>query len=160
MLCLQPCHREVAAVEKKYDREIEAAQGNAYMTKQLEKKKQQEVKKIKDEANRKMYAMEVMQALAQTATAAINAYSSAAAIPLVGYIIAPIAAAMAVAAGMVGLCKGWFHKAWYRGRGGWSGARRGMGGFAETARFACGASADRGTGLCSTNKYYRLSAWQ
>ena len=33
--------------------------------------------------------------------AAINAYSSAAAIPLVGYIIAPIAAAMAVAAGMV-----------------------------------------------------------
>ena len=92
---------EVAAVEKKYDREIEAAQGNAYMTKQLEKKKQQEVKKIKDEANRKMYAMEVMQAIAQTATAAINAYSSAAAIPLVGYIIAPIAAAMAVAAGMV-----------------------------------------------------------
>ncbi len=92
---------EVAAVEKKYDREIEAAQGNAYMTKQLEKKKQQEVKKIKDEANRKMYAMEVMQAIAQTATAAINAYSSAAAIPLIGYIIAPIAAAMAVAAGMV-----------------------------------------------------------
>ena len=92
---------EVAAVEKKYDREIAAAQGNAYQTKMLEKKKQQEVKKIKDEANRKMYAMEVMQALAQTATAAINAYSSAAAIPLVGYIIAPIAAAMAVAAGMV-----------------------------------------------------------
>ncbi|MBR5086074.1 MAG: phage tail tape measure protein [Muribaculaceae bacterium] len=92
---------EVAAVEKKYDKEIEAAQGNAYMTKQLEKKKQQEVKKIKDEANRKMYAMEVMQAIAQTASAAINAYASAAAIPLVGYIIAPIAAAMALAAGMV-----------------------------------------------------------
>ena len=35
----------------------------------------------------------------QTATAALNAYSSAAAIPIVGYIIAPIAAAMAVAAG-------------------------------------------------------------
>ena len=32
------------------------------------------------------------------ATAALNAYSSAAAIPVVGYIIAPIAAAMAVAA--------------------------------------------------------------
>ena len=39
------------------------------------------------------------QAVAQTATAALNAYSSAAAIPVVGYIIAPIAAAMAVAAG-------------------------------------------------------------
>ena len=35
----------------------------------------------------------------QTAPAALNAYSSAAAIPVVGYIIAPIAAAMAVAAG-------------------------------------------------------------
>ena len=35
------------------------------------------------------------------ATAALNAYSSAAAIPVVGYIIAPIAAAMAVAAGMM-----------------------------------------------------------
>ncbi len=35
----------------------------------------------------------------QTATDALNAYSSAAAIPVVGYIIAPIAAAIAVAAG-------------------------------------------------------------
>ena len=35
------------------------------------------------------------------ATAALNAYSSAAAIPVVGYTIAPIAAAMAVAAGVM-----------------------------------------------------------
>ena len=55
--------------------------------------------KVKDEANRKLFAMQVIQAVAQTATAALNAYSSAAAIPVVGYIIAPIAAAMAVAAG-------------------------------------------------------------
>ena len=45
--------------------------------------------------------MQVIQAVAQTATAALNAYSSAAAIPIVGYILAPIAAAMAVAAGMM-----------------------------------------------------------
>ncbi len=45
--------------------------------------------------------MQVIQAAAQTATAALNAYSSAAAIPVVGYIIAPIAAAMAFAAGMM-----------------------------------------------------------
>lgn len=37
--------------------------------------------------------------MAQTATNALNAYGSAAAIPVVGYILAPIAAAMAVAAG-------------------------------------------------------------
>ena len=48
-----------------------------------------------------MFAMQVIQAVAQTATNAINAYGSAAAIPLVGYILAPIAAATAVAAGMM-----------------------------------------------------------
>ena len=41
------------------------------------------------------------QAVAQTAISAINAYSSAAAIPVVGTVLAPIAAAMAIAAGML-----------------------------------------------------------
>ena len=77
------------------------AEGNKYKTKQLEKQKQKEVAKVKDEANRKLFAMQVIQAVAQTAMAALNAYSSAAAIPVVGYIIAPIAAAMAVAAGVM-----------------------------------------------------------
>ena len=48
-----------------------------------------------------MFAMQVIQAVAQTATNALNAYGSAAAIPVVGYILAPIAAAMAVAAGAI-----------------------------------------------------------
>nr|ACM91056.1 hypothetical protein CKO_01853 [uncultured bacterium 34R1] len=61
----------------------------------------EKVAKVKDEANRKLFAMQVIQAVAQTATAALNAYSSAGAIPVVGYVIAPIAAAMAVAAGMM-----------------------------------------------------------
>ncbi|MBO4689479.1 MAG: phage tail tape measure protein, partial [Paludibacteraceae bacterium] len=42
-----------------------------------------------------------IQAVAQTAMSAISAYSSAAAIPIVGFIMAPIAAAMAVAAGAI-----------------------------------------------------------
>ena len=92
---------EIAAIEKRYEREVSMAEGNKYKTKQLEKQKQKEVAKVKDEANRKLFAMQVIQAVAQTATAALNAYSSAAAIPVVGYIIAPIAAAMAVAAGMM-----------------------------------------------------------
>ena len=75
------------------------AEGNKFKTKRLEQQKQNEVAKVKDEANRKLFAMQVIQAVAQTATAALNAYSSAAAIPVVGYIIASIAAAMAVAAG-------------------------------------------------------------
>ena len=41
----------------------------------------------------------VIQAIAQTATSAIAAYSSAAAIPMIGWAMAPAAAAMAVAAG-------------------------------------------------------------
>ena len=90
---------ETAAIEKRYEREISMAEGNKFKTKRLEQQKQKEVAKVKDEANRKLFAMQVIQAVAQTATAALNAYSSAAAIPVVGYIIAPIAAAMAVAAG-------------------------------------------------------------
>ena len=92
---------ETAAVEKRYEREVSMAEGNKYKTKQLEKQKQKEVAKVKEEANRKMFAMQVLQAIAQTATAALNAYSSAAAIPVVGFVMAPIAAAMAVAAGML-----------------------------------------------------------
>jgi hypothetical protein len=49
---------------------------------------------------KEVYQME-LQAVAQTATAAINAYSSAAAVPVVGWVLAPIAAATAVAAGML-----------------------------------------------------------
>lgn len=45
--------------------------------------------------------IEIAQALASTAMGAINAYTSAAQVPYVGYILAPIAAAAAVAAGML-----------------------------------------------------------
>ena len=92
---------QTAAIEKKYEREVELAEGNNYKVKQLEKQKEAEVAKVKNEANKKMFAMQVMQALAQTAMGAINAYSSAAQVPLIGYILAPIAAATAVAAGML-----------------------------------------------------------
>ena len=90
---------EVAKTEKKYDREIELAEGNSYKVKKAEKQKEREIARIKSDASRKMFAMQVIQAVAQTATNALNAYGSAAAIPVVGYILAPIAAAMAVAAG-------------------------------------------------------------
>ena len=89
------------ALEKKYDREIELAEGNSYRIAYLEKKKEKEIAEVKNEANRKMFAMQVIQAVAQTATNALNAYGSAAAIPVVGHILAPIAAAMAVAAGAI-----------------------------------------------------------
>lgn len=92
---------ETAAIEKRYDKEISAAEGNSYKLKKLEAQKEKEIAKAKNEANRKMFAMQVIQAVAQTAQNAISAYGSAAAIPVIGYILAPIAAGMAVAAGMI-----------------------------------------------------------
>ena len=92
---------QVSAIEKRYKTEISNAEGNNYIVKKLEKQKEKEIAKVKNEANKKMYTMQVMQAIAQTATAAINAYSSAAAVPVVGWVLAPIAAATAVAAGML-----------------------------------------------------------
>lgn len=90
---------QTAAINKRYNAEISRAEGNSYRVSQLEKQKEAEIAKAKSDANRKMFAMEVIQAVAQTATNALNAYGSAAAIPVVGHVLAPIAAAMAVAAG-------------------------------------------------------------
>ncbi len=92
---------QTAAIKKRYDVEIDRAQGNSYRIRKLEKQRDAEQAKAKKEANRKMFALQVIQAVAQTATNALNAYGSAAAVPVVGYILAPIAAAMAVAAGAI-----------------------------------------------------------
>ena len=92
---------ESAKVEEFYDRQISIAEGNRYKEVQLEKEKKEKIAKIKNEAEKKKYKMEVISAIAQTASAAINAYSSAAAVPLIGYILAPIAASAAIAAGML-----------------------------------------------------------
>ena len=93
--------KETAAINARYSAEISAAEGNNYKVAKLEKEKQAALAKAKNEANKKLFAMQVIQAVAQTAQNAISAYGSAAAIPVVGYIMAPTAAAMAIAAGMI-----------------------------------------------------------
>lgn len=92
---------EQNVTSKKYDKEIEKAGNNQKKQKKLEEKKQKELAKIKNKYNKKAAKIQIAQAIAQTATSAINAYSSAAAVPVIGYILAPVAAAMAVAAGML-----------------------------------------------------------
>ncbi len=92
---------EVAVVEKNYDKQIEAAGKNERKRKKLEEKKQKEIAAIKSKANKRAMKIEIAQALASTAMGAINAYTSAARVPVIGYILAPIAAAAAVAAGML-----------------------------------------------------------
>lgn len=90
---------EIANITKNYDERIKAAGNNDKKTKKLEEQKQAEIAKIKNKYNKRAQAIELAQAVASTAMAAINAYASAAQVPMIGYIIAPIAAAMALAAG-------------------------------------------------------------
>lgn len=86
----------MARLEKYYEREISMAEGNAYMVKQIERKKQKEEAKLKAEATKRQFAQQVIAAVAETALAAIRAYATA---PAPTMIWGPIAAAMAVAAG-------------------------------------------------------------
>lgn len=92
---------EVAKIQANYDKQISAAGNNSAKKKRLEAKRDKEISAAKTKANKKSMKIEMAQAVASTAMAAINAYSSAAAIPTVGYIIAPIAAGLATAAGML-----------------------------------------------------------
>lgn len=91
---------EVAKIQANYDKQISAAGNNSAKKKRLEAKRDKEISAAKTKANKKAMKIEIAQAVASTAMSAINAYSSAAAIPTVGYIIAPIAAGLATAAGM------------------------------------------------------------
>ena len=93
------CDVEVAEIEAKYEKEIKAAGKNQKRVAQLEEQKEKDIAKVKSKYNKQAMTIEMAQAVAQTAIAAINAYASAAAVPVVGYILAPIAAAMALAAG-------------------------------------------------------------
>ena len=92
---------EQAEVTKKYDAQIKAAGKNTKRTKKLEEQKQAELAKIKSKYNRKQMKVELAQAVAQTAMNAIMAYGSVVRIPIVGPIMAPIAAAAALAAGAI-----------------------------------------------------------
>lgn len=92
---------EVARITANYDKQIEAAGNNSKKKKKLEEKRDKEIAAAKKKANKRAMVMELAQAVASTALAAINAYTSAAQVPYVGYILAPIAAATATAAGLL-----------------------------------------------------------
>lgn len=89
---------ELAKIEKKYDKEIELAGNNSKKVAKIEAQKEKEIAKIKNNYNKKAMSMEIAQAIAQTAAAAINAYASAA---KTAWWLGPIAAAMATSAGMI-----------------------------------------------------------
>uniref|UniRef100_UPI004025953D phage tail tape measure protein n=1 Tax=Segatella hominis TaxID=2518605 RepID=UPI004025953D len=92
---------EQAKISKKYEKQIAAAGNNSKKKKKLEEKRDKELAAAKTKASKKAMKIEIAQAIASTAMAAINAYSSAANIPTIGWTLAPIAAGMATAAGML-----------------------------------------------------------
>ena len=97
---MEACYNEQAAeVEARYDAEIEAAGNNKKKVKEIEAKKEAELAELKSKYNERAMKIEIAQAIASTAMSAINAYSSASAIPVIGWIMGPIAAAAALAAG-------------------------------------------------------------
>lgn len=88
------------AIEKRYDKEISLAEGNNYKVKKLEDKRDKEIAKAKNKANKKMFAMQVIQAIAQTAQNAITGFGTGlqAGFPL-GLVLAPALASMALISG-------------------------------------------------------------
>jgi len=93
------CDYKVAMISKEYDQRISKAGNNSAKVQKLEKERDKKIAAEKNKANKKAMRMEIAQATVQTAEAAISAYKSAAAIPYVGYILAPVAAAAALAYG-------------------------------------------------------------
>ncbi len=89
---------EISKIEKRYDREIAAAGKNSKKKERLEKQKEDAIAKVKKKHNDKAMKIELAQAVAQTALAAIAAYASGS---KVNVWLGPVAAAMATAAGML-----------------------------------------------------------
>lgn len=93
---------QTAKIEERYDKEIKRAEGNSYIVAKLEKEKEEKIAKAKKEASRKTFALQVIQAVAQTAANAIQAFGAGmqAGFPMALW-LAPALAAMAAAQGAV-----------------------------------------------------------
>lgn len=95
---------EQNVVTKKYEKQINAAGNNSAKKKKLEEKEQKEIAKIKTKYNKKAMKIELAQATASMILGAMNAYSSAMKLPAPGnMVLAPIAAGIAMAAGLLNI---------------------------------------------------------
>lgn len=93
---------QIKEIERRYDREAAFAEGNSYLTRKLEKEKEEEIARIKSEASEKEFAMQVAATVAQTAANAVEAYGAGLSVGgPAGLILAPVAAALAVAQGAI-----------------------------------------------------------
>lgn len=86
-------------ITRAYDAQIKAAAGNTRRTKQLEEQKQRELARIKTKYNNRATRIQIASAIAQTAQNAVLAYGYV--VKFAGPIAAAIAAAAAIASGMI-----------------------------------------------------------
>lgn len=90
---------ETNKIENEYDKRIEAAGRNSRKVEKLEKERDQKIAAAKNKANEKAMRIQIAQAIATGAMAAINAFNDGLATGgPAGLILGPIAAAAAVAA--------------------------------------------------------------
>ena len=92
---------ELAALNKRYNGEIEAVGKTTAKGQMLEQERKKKEAEIKTKYNKKQMKIEVAQAIAQVAMNALIAYGSLARIPIVGPALGAAAAAAAVASGMI-----------------------------------------------------------
>lgn len=93
---------QTQAIERRYQKEAAFAEGNSYLQAKLEKKKEKEIAKLKSDASKKNFAMQVAMTVASTAANAVSAYGAALQVGgLAGLVLAPVAAGLALAQGAV-----------------------------------------------------------
>lgn len=93
---------DIANVEKRYEKEIEYAQGNSYKVAKAEKKKERETQKIKSAAAKKEFAVKILMAIAQTAQNTLMGYSAGLQFPFPANTVMPgILAGLATAQGLI-----------------------------------------------------------
>ena len=91
--------KEEAAIERKYKSKLILAEGDNEATAELEEQKEAELLAVRKKYADKAFAMNVLSITADTAVAAMRAYSAMAGIPVVGPALGIAAAAAAVVAG-------------------------------------------------------------
>lgn len=119
---------EIAKIDRKYEAEIRAAGNNQFQLRKIEEKKQQEINKVNAKYADKALKFQMAMAISQAIQGSINAYTSTNAIPIIGPAMAPFAAAIALAAGMMNVAsikkqhaaaKQGFYEGGYTGSGRW-----------------------------------------
>lgn len=89
------------AINERYDKEVEAAQGNSTKISQIERRREAEIAQAKNAASKKQFAMQVIQALAQTAQNIISAVGAGMQFGLAAPYMVPLLVGIATATGAV-----------------------------------------------------------